>query len=240
MTVWSGIDVVVLCAWLAVVPYFGSMLITSVAAILCGIPRRKTRKSIPDRLPSTRRFLVAIPAHDEEAGIVATVMSCKSLNYPSHLFQVVVIADNCSDATAERARGAGARVLERQDAARKSKGHAIQFLIDSLIQAGELDCLDALIIIDADSTAHPELLRRFAEILDTGQEWIQCYDTVRNADDTWRTRLMAYAFSMINGVTLLGQSALGLERWASRQRHVYFDRGPAAGAMEFTWSGGRP
>ena len=70
--------------------------------------------------------------------------------------------------------------------------------------------LDAIVIVDADSTVSPDLLRVFARGLDAGHEWIQCYDCVRNADESWRTRLMAYAFSLINGVTLLGQSCLGL------------------------------
>ena len=101
-------------------------------------------------------------------------------------------------------------MLERNDSTRRGKGYAIQYLIDSLIQAGEFDRLDALVFVDADSTVDPDLLRRFAQILDSGQEWIQCYDAVGNADQSWRTRLMAYAFSLINGVTLQGQSALGL------------------------------
>ena len=50
---------------------------------------------------------------------------------------MLVIADNCTDDTASRAREAGARVLERRDVARKSKGYAIEYLIDTLNASGE-------------------------------------------------------------------------------------------------------
>ena len=79
-----------------------------------------------------------------------------------------------------------------------------------MYRTGEFDKLDALVIVDADSTIDPESIGHFSRILDAGDDWIQCYDTVANADETWRTRLMAYGFSVINGVTLSGQSALGM------------------------------
>ena len=210
MHFWTVADLFIWLVCLGTAPFFGFMLITSLAALFHGNARSKTGDSVSKSAPPTSRFLVVVPAHDEEAGIVATVISCKSLNYPDHLFQVLVVADNCTDATAGRARDAGARVLERHDPTRRGKGYAIKFLIDSLLEAEEFDLLDALVFVDADSTVHPDLLRRFAQFVDSGHEWIQCYDAVGNADRSWRTRLMAYAFSLINGVTLQGQSALGL------------------------------
>jgi cellulose synthase/poly-beta-1,6-N-acetylglucosamine synthase-like glycosyltransferase len=122
----------------------------------------------------------------------------------------LVVADNCSDGTALRARKAGARVVERFDPARKSKGYALEYLIETLRESGELDTLEALVVVDADTAVNPKLLQVFDRGLHSGHEWIQCYDTVSNAEHSWRTRLMAYAFSLVNGVMLLGQSALGL------------------------------
>ena len=156
------------------------------------------------------RFLIAIPAHDEGATIAETVRSCRAVRYPASLFDVRVIADNCTDDTADRARLAGATVLERSDATKKSKGHAIEYLIGTLKQSGEFDALDALVIIDADSTVQPDLLEQFALGLDRGSDWMQCYDCVGNADRSSRTRIMAYAFSLFNGITLAGRQARGL------------------------------
>jgi len=63
-----------------------------------------------------RRFRFIVPAHNESAGIAATVKSLLGVDYPSALFDVVVVADNCSDDTATQARSAGAVVMERQNA----------------------------------------------------------------------------------------------------------------------------
>ena len=62
--------------------------------------------------PSTR-FDIIVPAHDEEAGIARTVQSLLAIDYPAVLRRVIVVADNCSDATAARASQAGATVLVR-------------------------------------------------------------------------------------------------------------------------------
>jgi hypothetical protein len=54
------------------------------------------------------------------------------------------------------------------------------------------------------------LLKVISRYLERGHDWVQVFDTVANFDESWRTRLLAYAFALINGVLLLGQSALGL------------------------------
>ena len=54
-----------------------------------------------------RRFVVLVPAHDEAAGIAGTVRNLQALDWPVEAFRIVVIADNCTDATAARARSRG-------------------------------------------------------------------------------------------------------------------------------------
>ncbi len=197
------IKALVIVCNLALLPYFGMVLVTALVA-LCR--RRKAKgQAIPQK-----RFLIVIPAHDEESGIAATVRSCLAVDYPAELFEVLVIADNCTDATAAVARGEGATVVERHDPEKKSKGHAIRFLLDGLQESGRFDLLDALVIIDADTTVDAGLLRTFATMVEGGAEWIQCFYGVANPDASWRTRLMAYAFCLFNGVTPLGQSILGM------------------------------
>jgi poly-beta-1,6-N-acetyl-D-glucosamine synthase len=54
---------------------------------------------------------VLIPAHNEEGSIADLVRACcADQSYP--IDEVIVVADACTDATAERAREAGARVVE--------------------------------------------------------------------------------------------------------------------------------
>ena len=76
-------------------------------------------KAIAVHADASLRFAIVVPAHDEEAGIAATVRSLEGLDYPRDLFRVIVVADNCIDGTAVRARQAGANVLVRRDAQRE-------------------------------------------------------------------------------------------------------------------------
>jgi len=203
------VNVALIGSYFIIFPFAAYLLATSIAALISPRTRRLDRDS-PSLATPRQRFLVVIPAHNEELGIVNTVLSCLAIDYPPSLYQVLVIADNCTDETASLAREAGARVIERDEPTKKSKGHALAFIVDKLSHDGELDTLDAIVVVDADSTVDPRLLERFAERLERGDEWIQCYDTVGNAAQSWRTRLMAYGFCLINGVLLRGQSALGL------------------------------
>ena len=187
---------------IAILPYFIFLLVIGLAAILS---RRGPKATEEPR----SRLLVVIPAHNEESGIATTVESCRAADYPESLFRVVVIADNCSDRTAAVAAEAGACVVERFDTVKKSKGYAIDYLLGTLEQSGEFASLDALVIIDADTTVDPHLLRCFDTDLRAGQDWIQSYYTVANSDQSWRTRLMTYSFSLFNGVLLQGKRVLG-------------------------------
>jgi cellulose synthase/poly-beta-1,6-N-acetylglucosamine synthase-like glycosyltransferase len=188
---------------LLLLPYFVFLMVVSVAALL---PRRKSSFATT---PSAR-FLIVIPAHDEAPVISNVVKSCLEIDYPRSLFDVLVIADNCSDGTALLAGSVGARVFERFDESKKSKGHAIDDLIVRLEQSGELDAIDALVIVDADTMVSSRLLVAFDEHLRSGHDWIQAYYTVANPDDSWRTQLLRYAFSLFNGIMPLGNTRLGL------------------------------
>ena len=94
---------------------------------------------LPDRRRAAHgetpaRTVVMIPAHDEELGIVGTV-ACLTEAVREGLGgrgEVLVIADNCTDATAKLAEQAGARVLERVDPDRRGKGFAISYGAEAL------------------------------------------------------------------------------------------------------------
>jgi len=187
---------------LVILPYSAYLAVVSLAAIYV---RRKDQET---REPQSRLAII-VPAHNEAMGIAATVQSCLGADYPSSLLRVIVIADNCTDRTAEIARKAGATVVERFDQTKKSKGYALEHLFEALSQTGKLARLDAVVIIDADTTIDRTLLSDFDRELSVGRDWIQCYYTVADPDRTWRTRLLNYAFSLYNGVILRGQNAIG-------------------------------
>lgn len=95
-------------------------------------------------LPAGASLAVLIPAHDEEAVIAATLRTL--LPTLPAACRVVVVADNCTDATAAVVRECGAEVIERTDSARRGKGFALDFGTQYL----SLDPPDAVVFLDAD------------------------------------------------------------------------------------------
>src|SRR5690554_2607067 len=74
------------------------------------------------------RFAVLIAARNEEAVISQLIESIHNQSYPSHLIETFVVADNCTDNTADAARKAGAVVWERFNRRKVGKGYALAFL----------------------------------------------------------------------------------------------------------------
>ena len=71
------------------------------------------------------KYAFVIPARDESIVVGELVLSALAQNYPSEKIGVYVIADNCTDNTAEAARKAGATVYERNDNLKVGKGFAL-------------------------------------------------------------------------------------------------------------------
>jgi len=152
------------------------------------------------------RFDIVVPAHDEEASIGETVRSLLAIDYPREFFRVLVVADNCSDQTAARARQAGASVLKRDDPSLRGKGYALEFAFARCL-AGTAD---ALVVIDADTVVSPNLLLAFAARLQAGARAVQADYAVRNRDASWRTRLMAIAFATFHVLRSLARERLSV------------------------------
>jgi cellulose synthase/poly-beta-1,6-N-acetylglucosamine synthase-like glycosyltransferase len=157
--------------------------------------------------PPRTRFDLIVPAHDEELGIAATVESLLGVEYPAELRRVLVVADNCQDATGARARGAGALVLERSDVSRRGKGYALEFAFERSLRDG---FADAVVIVDADTIVTPNLLRAFAARFVRGAVAVQAEYGVANRTTSWRTRLMHIALTLFHGVRSRARERLGV------------------------------
>ena len=81
--------------------------------------------------PSTR-FVVLFPAHNEALILGEILEGLKSLDYPPDLYRILVIADNCTDETADIAHQKGVLVWERNNPEERGKGYALQWAIDRL------------------------------------------------------------------------------------------------------------
>jgi 1,2-diacylglycerol 3-beta-glucosyltransferase len=163
------------------------------------------RPPVPATVEPQRRFRFIVPAHNESAGIASTVVSLKEVDYPSTLFDVLVVADNCDDDTAQQAAAAGAVVLERQDKERRGKGYALLLAFSNLPPN-----VDAVVVVDADTLVSPNILRAFAARRDLGAVAAQADYAVRNPNAAWRTRLIAIAFGAFHIVRSRAREHLGL------------------------------
>ena len=143
-------------------------------------------------LRSSRRlhFDVIVPAHNEAMVIEACVASLRRLDWPAEQYRVLVVADNCSDATASLAHAAGAIVLERHDEVLRGKGHALAHAFEASRVHGSAY---AVVVVDADTEVSTNLLEAFAARIEIGAKAIQARHGVLNAQASWRTRLMAIA-----------------------------------------------
>jgi glycosyltransferase involved in cell wall biosynthesis len=118
---------------------------------------------------------------------------------------VVVVADNCTDDTAEKAERAGATVMVRSDLEKRGKGYAL----DHVFSATPPE-VDAVVVIDADTLVSPNLLQAFAARRERGAQAMQADYAVRNPNAGWRTRLVAIAFGAFHIVRSRARERLGL------------------------------
>nr|WP_255653710.1 exopolysaccharide biosynthesis GT2 family glycosyltransferase EpsU [Myxococcus sp. XM-1-1-1] len=180
-------------------------------AVACGYLLLLTvlswRRAAPVPPAPTRKFDVVIPSHNEELGIARTVANLSAVDYPASLRRILVIADNCSDATAQKAREAGATVLERHDTQKRGKGYALAHAFEFSQQDG---FADAVVVVDADTVVSPNLLHAYGRRLEDGAHAVQAHYGVMNPTASWRTRLMTIALGMFHKVRSLGREALGV------------------------------
>ena len=127
-----------LLAWLVALPLAAPLAYLGVELFLGLRPLpEEPQRAVPARI------CLLVAAHNEVAWIAATV-DALSAAVPGA--QILVVADNCDDATAAEARKAGADVVERHDPDRRGKGFALAFGREEL--AGSPP--DVVIVVDAD------------------------------------------------------------------------------------------
>ncbi|MBR1396252.1 MAG: glycosyltransferase, partial [Selenomonadaceae bacterium] len=158
-----------------------------------------------------KRFAVLVAAHNEHRVIGQLVENLKELNYPKDLYDIYVIADNCSDNTAKVAEAAGAIVCERKDDTKKSKGYALEWMFEKLFAMEKEGIIyDAVAIFDADNLVHPQFLIEMNNRLLKGDRIIQGFLDAKNPYDTWVSGTFAIAFWVIDHVSHLAKTNIGL------------------------------
>ncbi|MCI6869128.1 MAG: glycosyltransferase family 2 protein [Selenomonadales bacterium] len=158
---------------------------------------------------AVKKLAVIVAAHNESAVIGQLVANLKDLRYPKELYDIYVIADNCSDNTAEIAREAGAIVCERTHPTKKSKGYALEWMFERIFEMKDKE-YDAVVVFDADNLVHPDFLMEMNHHLCKGSKIIQGYLDAKNPYDTWVAGTFAIAFWVIDHVSHLAKTNIGL------------------------------
>ena len=136
------------------------------------------------KLPEAKkkhRYAFFIAAHNEESVIANLVRSIKAQDYPSELIDTFVVADACTDNTAEEARRAGAIVYERNDLARKGKSWVLDYGFARILEEypGKYE---AFFVFDADNLLSPTYVTEMNKVFDQGYLVATSYRNSKNFD----------------------------------------------------------
>jgi len=155
---------------LAALASFGSLYVLFFA--LVGERTRPGQDGESTTSEPRTRFLVLVPAHNEEKGIRPTLQTLSKLHYPIALYRVIVVADNCDDDTAAVVREEGFECWVRDAPELRGKGQALRWALD---RANSLS-FDAVVVIDADNTIEPGFLQAFDFELGRGKSVLQAWE----------------------------------------------------------------
>lgn len=125
-----------------------------------------------------KRFIVLIPAHNEELLIAEVIKSIRANDYSPENYEIIIIADNCTDSTADIARELNVAVWERTENELRGKGYALGWAIDKI----KLDSADIITVIDADNAVEPDFFKTVAGIIGRGIEVVQTFSGYHEVD----------------------------------------------------------
>lgn len=172
---------------------------------ICSLVKLKEKPLLVDK---KHKFMAIIPAHNEEAVVGNLVESLKNQDYPKDLYDIYVIADNCTDNTAQVAREKGAIVYERFDSEKKTKGYALQWFLQQKIQ--ENAPYDAFFVFDADNIVDKGFIKAMNKKLCQGEDVVQGYRDIKNPTDSWVTAGYAIFYWTMHRFYHLARYNLGL------------------------------
>ena len=151
------------------------------------------------------RAAILIPAHNEEAGISATLRSIAP-QLTAH-DRIVVVADNCTDGTKDLAQAQGAEVISRTNLEKRGKGFALDFGLRYLRSTPP----DVVIVVDADCQVAPGAIELLVKMCAHYRRPIQAQYLMRNPDNApLGMRIAEFAWVVKNLVRPSGYANLRL------------------------------
>ncbi len=179
------------------------------------------KKTYPDAEPKDIAVLIA--ARNESAVIKNLIDSLTAQEYPADKYRIFLVADNCTDNTAEIARQAGAIVYERFNDKEKGKGYALNYLIGKIKEDNPDRIPDGYIVFDADNIVDKNYLFEMNKPLAAGYEVVSSYRNASNYGANFRAggqgmyflrdaRVLNYARAKIGSNTFIAGTGFMFSR----------------------------
>lgn len=138
---------------------------------------------------------IVISARNESRVIANLIDSVRASDYPQSMLKIFVVADNCTDNTAEICRNKGCIVFERFNQQQVGKGYALNYLFTKLHSEEYKDIVpEAYIVLDADNTIKPNFITEINKVYDNGYEMVTSYRNSKNFGTNWITSGYGYWF----------------------------------------------
>lgn len=142
-----------------------------------------TRKFKPAK--NKHKYAILIAARNEKNVIGNLIDSINKQDYDMSLVTTFVVADNCTDNTAEIARNHGAVCYERFDNEHRTKGYALEYLLDRIEEDYGRMSFEGYFIFDADNLLNTDYISRMNDAFDSGEKIITSYRNTKNFDENW-------------------------------------------------------
>jgi len=132
-----------------------------------------------------RKYAVIIAARNEELVIGQLIKSIKNQNYPENMIDIFVIADNCTDHTAQVAKRAGAIVRERFNKVKIGKGYALDYMLKIIEREYFSRKYEGYFVFDADNLLEENYIAEMNKTFNQGYRVITSYRNSKNYDQNW-------------------------------------------------------
>ena len=167
--------------WLIGLIFFEIMAIQDLPYKVLGLFVKRKFKPAKNQ----HKYAILIPARNEEAVIGNLISSIKKQDYPQELITTFVVADNCTDNTAQVARDLGAICYEHNNPDERTKGFGLRYLFDRIKEDYGIDSFEAYFIFDSDNLLKKDYISRMNDAFDAGEKIVTSYRATKNFSENW-------------------------------------------------------